>query len=51
MIQFTITTAQAQDFATSCFDLIISEIKNAYEAEGTETPDINIENTGNDIAA
>lgn len=49
MIQFTITTAQAQDFATSCFDLIISEIKNGCEVGETETPDV--ENNENDIAA
>lgn len=51
MAIFSISKTQAQDFASSCFDLIISEIKNAHEAEGTETPDIDIENTENDIAA
>lgn len=51
MKRFSMSHQQIQDFALSCFELIISEIKNAYEAEGTETPDIDIENTENDIAA
>ena len=51
MDKYTISKQQIQDFALSCFELIISEIKNAYEAEGTESPNIDIENTGNDIAA
>lgn len=49
IIEFTITPAQAQDFASSCFEIIISEIKDAYEAGGTENPDV--ENRENDIAA
>lgn len=51
MDKYTMSKQQVQDFATSCFELIISEIKNAYEAEGIETPDIDIENTENNIAA
>ena len=51
MDEYTISKQQIQDFATSCFELIISEIKNAYEVEGTATPDIDIENTENNIAA
>lgn len=33
MIDFTITKAQAQDFAASCFAVIIGEIKDACAAE------------------
>lgn len=38
MIEFTITKAQAQDFAASCFAVIIGEIKDACTAEETEAP-------------
>lgn len=46
---FSISKAQAEEFASSCFGLIISEIKNACEAGEAEVPDV--ENTENDIAA
>lgn len=43
MIDFTITKAQAQDFASSCFAVIISEIKDACNAEETESSAVEVE--------
>lgn len=43
MIDFTITKAQAQDFASACFSVIISEIKDTCNTEETESLTIQVE--------
>ncbi len=47
MIDFTITKAQAQDFASSCFAVIISEINDACKAEETESSVAQVEEQQN----
>lgn len=49
MEKLSISNQQIRDFASSCYDVIISEIKDACTAEETEAP--TTETTGYENAA
>lgn len=47
MATFSISKTQAQDFASSCFAVIISEIKDACKDEETESSATQVEECTN----